>query len=144
VLSLWRIKHISISNIERESLLTMSRYRKLSIELSKDHVEAEKNLIFLGLVAFQDPPKASAAVAIKRLINRGVRIKVLTGDNHIVAEAVCEQVGLAIDTESRPRKLVVMTGTELATVGPDDILKFCYWKQYFFFFLMSLSYRINC
>jgi Mg2+-importing ATPase len=54
----------------------------------------ESALIFCGFVAFLDPPKDSAAEAIRLLHEHGVAIKVLTGDNGTVACKVCRDVGL--------------------------------------------------
>ncbi len=48
----------------------------------------------MGYIAFLDPPKESAAPALKALAEHGVAVKVLTGDNEVVAARVCGQVGL--------------------------------------------------
>jgi Mg2+-importing ATPase len=57
----------------------------------------ETELILLGLLAFLDPPKLTALRAITELGQRGVQVKVLTGDNERVARTICRQVGLAVD-----------------------------------------------
>jgi Mg2+-importing ATPase len=57
----------------------------------------EAELILLGLLAFLDPPKLSALQAIADLGQRGVQVKVLTGDNERVTRTICKQVGLAVD-----------------------------------------------
>jgi len=54
----------------------------------------ENNMIFIGFVAFLDPPKESAAKAIKELKRYNVAVKVLTGDNELVANYVCNKVGI--------------------------------------------------
>jgi P-type Mg2+ transporter len=54
----------------------------------------ESDLILAGYVAFLDPPKESAAGAIRALRRHGVQIKVLTGDNDVVAKKVCAMVGI--------------------------------------------------
>jgi Mg2+-importing ATPase len=58
--------------------------------------EDECDLILKGYVAFLDPPKESAAKAIRALQAHGVSIKVLTGDSDRVARKVCEEVGLMV------------------------------------------------
>jgi Mg2+-importing ATPase len=50
--------------------------------------------VLVGYIAFLDPPKESAAPALRALAAHGVAIKVLTGDNAQVAAHVCAQVGL--------------------------------------------------
>ncbi|MCU0774331.1 MAG: magnesium-translocating P-type ATPase [Ideonella sp.] len=54
----------------------------------------EAGLVLLGHVAFLDPPKESAAPALRALAAHGVGVKVLTGDNELVAAHVCARVGL--------------------------------------------------
>ena len=54
----------------------------------------EADLILHGYVAFLDPPKETAGAAIRSLQARGVQVKVLTGDNELVARKICKEVGL--------------------------------------------------
>jgi Mg2+-importing ATPase len=54
----------------------------------------ECDLVLNGYVAFLDPPKETATAAIKALQNIGVLVKVLTGDNDLVARKICKEVGL--------------------------------------------------
>jgi Mg2+-importing ATPase len=58
--------------------------------------EDEKDLILKGYVAFLDPPKPTAKAAIQALQKLGIQVKVLTGDNELVAEKICREVGLDI------------------------------------------------
>jgi len=57
----------------------------------------EQGLVLQGYVAFLDPPKDSAAEAIRALNAGGVTVKILTGDNELVSRMVCGQVGIATD-----------------------------------------------
>jgi P-type Mg2+ transporter len=65
----------------------------------------EAGLILLGYLAFFDPPKDSAEMAIRGLGEHGVRVKVLTGDNELVTKKICGEVGFAARR--------VVTGREL-------------------------------
>ena len=60
-------------------------------------VADETGLTLVGCIAFLDPPKESAAPALKALAGHGIQVKVLTGDNELVARSVCAQVGLSTD-----------------------------------------------
>lgn len=60
-------------------------------EYSRDD---ETELTLLGFLAFLDPPKASAGAAIASLRKHGTDVKVITGDNALVAAAVCVKVGI--------------------------------------------------
>jgi Mg2+-importing ATPase len=57
----------------------------------------ESDLILNGYVAFLDPPKDTASAAIKALQAHGVSVKVVTGDNELVARKICTDVGLATE-----------------------------------------------
>lgn len=56
--------------------------------------EDEKDLMLVGYIALLDPPKMSAKSAVKDLLNKGVQIKILTGDNEKVTKYICQQLGL--------------------------------------------------
>ena len=68
-------------------------------------VADESALTLLGYVAFLDPPKESAAPALAALEAHGVRVKVLSGDNELVAGHVCRRVGLVVEQ--------VLSGTQV-------------------------------
>ena len=55
----------------------------------------ETGLTLIGYVAFLDPPKESAAPALASLAAHGITVKVLTGDNDLVTQQICHQVGLS-------------------------------------------------
>jgi len=57
-------------------------------------VDDECNLIFSGFVAFLDPAKETTAEALRLLQEHGVTVKILTGDNAVVARKICRDVGL--------------------------------------------------
>ena len=73
----------------------------------------ESGLALAGLLVFLDAPKASAAPALARLAALGVTVKVVTGDNPLVAEKVCRDLGLQV--------LGTVTGPELDRVAAEDL-----------------------
>ncbi|GAA2287425.1 magnesium-translocating P-type ATPase [Nonomuraea roseoviolacea subsp. roseoviolacea] len=54
----------------------------------------ERDLTCRGLLVFLDPPKADARDALRRLTDLGITVKVLTGDNPVVAARLCADLGL--------------------------------------------------
>ena len=68
----------------------------------------EAGLVLLGYLAFFDPPKETAAKALAGLRARGVRAKILTGDNELVSRKVCTDVGMPVGR--------VLTGAQLAAM----------------------------
>jgi Mg2+-importing ATPase len=54
----------------------------------------EHDLTLLGFLVFLDQPKPSAAASLARLAGLGVSVKIVTGDNPVVAETVCRALGV--------------------------------------------------
>jgi Mg2+-importing ATPase len=82
----------------------------------------ERDLILEGYVAFLDPPKETAAAAIKALQGHGVSIKVVTGDNELCSRKVCHDVGLPTDHVLLGAAIEKMTDFELAEVAEKTTL----------------------
>jgi Mg2+-importing ATPase len=57
-------------------------------------IEDERSMVLAGFLAFADPPNPDVASALARLKRDGVDVKILTGDNELVARHICCQVGL--------------------------------------------------
>jgi Mg2+-importing ATPase len=57
----------------------------------------ETGLVFAGLISFEDPPLPGVTETLAALQQQGVNLKILTGDDPLIAERVCAQVGLAIN-----------------------------------------------
>ncbi len=66
----------------------------------------EKDLILAGFLLFFDPPKPGVRQAITDLEKMGVQLKVITGDNKLVAMHLAEEIGMQVKG--------VVTGAEIA------------------------------
>ena len=82
----------------------------------------ECELVLQGYVAFLDPPKDTCAAAIAKLESHGVTVKVITGDNELVARKVCKQVGLAVDSTLLGTEIENMTDEQLADAAETTTL----------------------
>ena len=71
-------------------------YRRFPLGRQCYSREDEAEMTLAGFMAFLDPPKESAGPALRALREHGVRVKIVTGDNEVVARRVCEEVGLEI------------------------------------------------
>ena len=76
-------------------------------------IKDESDMVLVGFMGFLDPPKQSSITAIKSLHKHGVNVKVLTGDNEIVAQKICKDVGIQVDRAILGTELESMTDTEL-------------------------------
>jgi Mg2+-importing ATPase len=89
-------------------------YRNIGSEsrISKDR---ESGMIFLGFLILFDPPKPNILETITRLKNLGVVLKIITGDNHLVAANISQQMGL---TNTK-----ILTGPDLSHLSDSALLR---------------------
>lgn len=85
-------------------------------------VQDEAELVLMGYIGFLDPPKDTAAAAVKALHEYGVKVKILTGDNEIVTRKICHEVGLPVDKILLGSRIDEMTDEELAAAAEDTTL----------------------
>lgn len=87
-------------------------------QVEKDYPHAvvndETKLVFSGFAAFLDPAKESAKKALADLIDSGVSIKVITGDNELVTKHICGQLELPITG--------ILTGADLLKIDDQALI----------------------
>ncbi|UCF29292.1 MAG: magnesium-translocating P-type ATPase [Chloroflexota bacterium] len=75
----------------------------------------ENEMIFEGFLLFFDPPKPGVSETISKLASLGVDLKIITGDNKLVAMHTAEVIGMQLDK--------VMTGSELNNLHDEALLQ---------------------
>lgn len=76
-------------------------------------MEDETGLTFIGFLVFADPPKAGIAETIRELQHLGIALKVITGDNVLVARDVAHKIGLG--------EAHIVSGEELRHVSDEAL-----------------------
>ena len=84
------------------------------VEKTKFTKDDEVQMTFAGFVLLFDPMKEGVIDVIKELNNNGVQLKIITGDNKLVAAYVGEKIGL--------HKIVVIAGSEIAKMSPEALV----------------------
>ena len=74
----------------------------------------ERDLELKGFITFLDAPKADAAASLAQLKVLGIQVKIVTGDNVLVAESVCRLLGLDYGE--------AITGPELEKLSDEELL----------------------
>lgn len=74
----------------------------------------ERGMNFSGFLLFMDPPKADVHQTLIDLAQRGVQLKIITGDNKKVARHVAEAVNLPT--------INIMTSRELNDMGDEALM----------------------
>jgi Mg2+-importing ATPase len=77
--------------------------------------DQESGMIFSGFLILFDPPKPNILETITGLRNLGVSLKIITGDNHLVAANVSQQMGL--------KNTKIMTGSDLGHLSDSALMK---------------------
>jgi Mg2+-importing ATPase len=75
--------------------------------------EEEHEMVFIGFAAFLDPIKKSAAIALSELREKGVAVKIITGDSEVLTKRICKDLGIVITG--------VMTGHDMETFSDSEL-----------------------
>lgn len=95
-------------------------YRTLGIAYKASNEQTitkdeENNMIFLGFITLFDPLKEGIAATIARMGDIGVKLKVITGDNALVAKNLAKQLGI-----KEPR---ILTGAQLQQMSEAALMR---------------------
>jgi Mg2+-importing ATPase len=90
-------------------------YKKSREKKQQYSVNDETDMVFLGFVAFLDPPKADAKESLQVLNRDHIELKILTGDNELVTKTTCDQLGFEIKG--------VLLGSELVHMQDDALIR---------------------
>jgi len=98
--------------------------RLLAVAIShKDKLDREEEFTFVGFLRFLDPIKPDIAQVVGELKNRGVRLKIITGDNQLVALEVSSHIGM--------NHAHLVTGAELSRTSDEALLRLVREKNVF-------------
>jgi Mg2+-importing ATPase len=112
---------------QREGILKQYRqlsetgYRTLGVAYKKGTNEQnfarqdETGMIFLGFITLYDPPKKDVQETIGNLNKLGVQLKIITGDNALVAANLAKQVGV-----DNP---VILTGLQMRQMSDGALMQ---------------------
>ena len=84
-------------------------WREFPATMQSVGVADEAQLVFAGFCLFVDPPKETAAAAIKRLEGAGIRVKVISGDAAPTVKHLVETLGIPARG--------LLTGADIANLG---------------------------
>jgi Mg2+-importing ATPase len=81
--------------------------------------DGEEGMIFLGFIVLSDPPKAGIEKTIRELNELGIALKIITGDNALIAEHVAREVGLKSARILAGQEMRAMSNLALVRRAPD-------------------------
>lgn len=101
------------------------KYQEQDEELNHDH--ASSGMVFLGLQGMIDPPREEAKKAVAACQQAGIRVKMITGDHLVTAQAIGKMLGLNADIcTSTDEACQVMTGREIAALSDEELIEQVY------------------
>ena len=86
-------------------------YHRLSPDSRKE--DFEKDIVFVGIIGFIDPPRREVKSAIRACQEAGIKVIMITGDHPETARAIASQVGI--------NSAKVLTGGEIAKMTDADL-----------------------
>jgi P-type Ca2+ transporter type 2C len=90
-------------------------YRRITPAQRQDTQNFERDLVFVGVVGFVDPPRKEVRDAILTCQGAGIKVVMITGDHPETARAVARQVGI--------NSVKVLTGNEIAKMTDEDLAR---------------------
>jgi Mg2+-importing ATPase len=115
------IKDKSESITEKYKALSASGFRVLGVAYkkgNKDHDfirDDEKEMIFIGFITLFDPPKKDVRQTLANLNRLGVQLKIITGDNELVAASLAKEIGI--------ENPVILTGLEMRNLSDRSLFQ---------------------
>ncbi|MGF3522281.1 MAG: cation-translocating P-type ATPase [Candidatus Bathyarchaeia archaeon] len=97
-----------------QRLLGFGYQRVLPVQMEAKY-RLERNLVFVGVIGFIDPPRREVKDAIRLCREAGIKVMMVTGDHPETARVIAAQVGI---NSSR-----VLTGEDIANMGDDELKK---------------------
>ena len=114
------------NQMSKEALRVLAfAYRDLeNIPADKYLAEAEKNLVWVGMMAMIDPPRANVDQAIAECRNLGIGVVMITGDYEITARAIAENVGLIRNSDAAKKDSeLVINGKTLDCLRDKELYR---------------------
>jgi P-type Ca2+ transporter type 2C len=121
-----KLDHNSKSKfIKTNQQMTKNALRTLAVAFKPTrtgtkHFE-EENLVLIGLVGMEDPPRPEVKEAMEACRSAGIKVKMITGDNKETARAIAMEVGLA-GNMLVGKQLDMMSDNELSTKLDDTAI----------------------
>jgi Ca2+-transporting ATPase len=117
-------KKILLTKKESEKIIkqvkefSSNSYRTIALaykdEKSKSLKNIEHDLILLGIIGMEDPPRPEVKEAISVCQTAGIKVKMITGDSRETAESIAREIGL---------KGEILSGSEMDLMSDEELSK---------------------
>ena len=104
---------------EANSYFSDKALRVLALAFDNKEKIEEENLIFIGLVAMIDPPRAEAKPAVSKFKEAGITTVMITGDHKDTAFAIASELGI-VETKDQ-----CIMGEEIDKLSEEELKEVC-------------------
>ena len=87
----------------------------LAYKPNSDKTNLEQDLIFLGIVGMEDPPREEVRGALIMCKRAGIKVKMITGDNRETALSIAKEINLGEGE--------ILSGEELDKINDENLIK---------------------
>ncbi|NCB34294.1 MAG: HAD family hydrolase, partial [Erysipelotrichia bacterium] len=121
-------KHVRINEVSLEEIKALADQlndsgmhaiavcaKRGQFNVSTFSIQEENEMVFLGLIAFLDPPKSDVPEAIRDLYAAGVDVKVISGDAPLMVQHICREVGL--------KEQAMLNGDDIENFNDEELAK---------------------
>lgn len=86
----------SYDTMSKQALRVLAFAERSLEDIAEDKIleEADRNLVWVGMMGMIDPPRADVQKAIDECLSSGIKVIMITGDYEVTAEAIARKVGL--------------------------------------------------
>lgn len=88
-------------------------YHRLHADAAGNKQNLERDIVFVGIIGFIDPPRKEVKGAIKTCQDAGIKVIMITGDHPETAKTIASQVGI--------NSTNVLTGNEISKMSDEDL-----------------------
>ncbi len=100
-------------SLSQEGFRVLGVARKAVAAKRQHTIDDERDMTFLGFIAFLDPAKKTVAATLKHMHDNSIEIKILTGDNALVTQKIAHDIKLNIKG--------VLTGAEIEDMSDEKL-----------------------
>lgn len=106
--------HAKLVSLNSDGLRMVAIATKKVTKKKEYSWEDANELTFQGYVTFLDVPKKSAKEALEKLHTLNVQTKIITGDNEIITQKICREVGIEVKK--------ILLGNELEKISEEELI----------------------
>lgn len=101
-------------NLSAQGFRTLGVAYRVCSDITAISGTDERGMVFAGFITLSDPPREGIEETVKELRDYGIGLKIITGDNVLVAKHLSEQVGFG--------DAIILTGSQVGQMSDSALI----------------------